>query len=218
MGRQFEDGVEAWAERRRFALPEGAVERLRVLCGLWLSYGRSMNLTSASSEEALLEHVEDGLDALACVRACGGSERGRWVDVGSGGGFPGLVVAAASEFRLTLVEPRQKRSAFLELAARAIESGSTGVVRCRIGDSTWNEKVVGEYIEGHKCEIVVASARAVFKPAEWLVRGMDVVRPGGIVLAHLAHDTESPQPGRACGKMVGRRGVVVGHRRPADAD
>jgi 16S rRNA (guanine527-N7)-methyltransferase len=175
-----------------------------------------MNLTSASSQSQLIDHIVDGLDCLACAAACGVGPTGRWLDVGSGGGFPGLVVAAASKFDVALVEPRQKRAAFLDLAIGAIKTGSTGVFRARWGDSTWNEKVLGGTLAGHRVGFVVASARAVFKPAEWLEKGMHVVQPGGIVLVHLSHVAESPDPASVCAKMVGTHGVVTGHRVPEE--
>jgi 16S rRNA (guanine527-N7)-methyltransferase len=216
MGQELVETVQQWSEDRAHTLPEGTLERLETLCELWNRYARSMNLTAATSESELSGHIVDGLDCLACASACGVGPTGRWLDVGSGGGFPGLVVAAASGFDVTLVEPRQKRAAFLELAARAIKRSSTGVFRARWGDSTWNEKVVGETLEGGRCVFRVASARAVFRPAEWLEKGMHVVHPGGVVLVHLSHVAVSPQPASVCAKMVGTHGVVTGHRVPEE--
>ena len=49
-------------------------------------------------------------------------ERGVALDVGSGGGFPGLVLAAVTEgVEWTLLEPRLKKWAFLKQAIRRME-------------------------------------------------------------------------------------------------
>jgi 16S rRNA (guanine527-N7)-methyltransferase len=54
------------------------------------------------------------------------------VDVGSGGGIPGLVVAAFAPDRVVLlVEPRAKRAAFLRTAAHALRLSQVTVVRDR---------------------------------------------------------------------------------------
>ena len=74
-----------------------------------------MNLTAARSpEERVRLLVAAVLPALPLARP------GRLLDVGSGNGSPGLVLALAREdVRATLLEPRAKRWAFLREASRA---------------------------------------------------------------------------------------------------
>jgi 16S rRNA (guanine527-N7)-methyltransferase len=61
-------------------------------------------------------HVLDSLRAAALV----GDARSAY-DLGSGAGLPGIPLAIAKpELRITLVEPRRKRTAFLELAIEAL--------------------------------------------------------------------------------------------------
>lgn len=58
-------------------------------------------------------HFDDANAAVAPLDA-----RGRWLDLGSGAGFPGVALAAwYPEAQVTLVERRQKRAAFLEVVA-----------------------------------------------------------------------------------------------------
>lgn len=52
---------------------------------------------------------------------------GRWLDIGTGGGFPGLVVAVLRSDQVLLVEPRRRRAAFLEECVTAL--GLTDRVR-----------------------------------------------------------------------------------------
>lgn len=61
-------------------------------------------------------HFADAAEAVADLDA-----QGDWADLGSGAGFPGIALAAAfPASRVTLVERRQKRAAFLsEVVARA---------------------------------------------------------------------------------------------------
>lgn len=62
-----------------------------------------------------------------------------WIDVGSGGGLPGLVWAAedaggGSRAPFVLVEPRQKRAWFLNRAARAMMLDHVTIAGCRWGE------------------------------------------------------------------------------------
>lgn len=87
-----------------------------------------MNLTAArTAEERVRLLVAAVLPALPLVRP------GRLVDVGSGNGSPGLVLALArDDVQATLLEPRAKRWAFLREAARAAGAGSrVDAVRAR---------------------------------------------------------------------------------------
>ena len=166
--------------------------RLEALLELWRRYARAMNLTGATTDEALVDHVHDGLATVACARRASGlKDPGPWIDVGSGGGFPGLVVAAVVEAPLVLVEPRTKRAAFLELAVRAVGRADVVVWRGRLERATWNEKVVNGDIGREKWPYAVASARAVWGPAEWLEMGINLVRKGGHVLVHVAEGSET---------------------------
>lgn len=75
-------------------------------------------------------HYDDAAAALA-----GLTPRGRWADLGTGAGFPGIVLAARfPALEVTLVDSRSKRCAFLEEVLE--QAGTEGVdVRCaRIED------------------------------------------------------------------------------------
>ncbi len=174
-------------ERHSWTLSEAALARLEVLLEHWLRYGAVMNLTGARTRQELLPHLRDGLETALCVRRVRAVDaETRWIDIGSGGGFPGLVVGAVLPCQLWLVEPRQKRAAFLELASRAIERSSIVVNRERFERSTWGEKAANGFIRPAIGEFQVASARAVFEPAKWSEMGRDVVESGGHVVLHLS--------------------------------
>lgn len=71
-----------------------------------------LNLTRLTApEDAVHRHYLDILAALPCFAE---SAPGCWVDVGSGGGFPGLVLAVARPgWRFVLTERRARKAAFL---------------------------------------------------------------------------------------------------------
>lgn len=60
-------------------------------------------------------HVVDSLQLVDLAPA-----DGAWLDIGTGGGFPGLAVAIVRDTAVHLVEPRRKRAAFLAHAAETL--------------------------------------------------------------------------------------------------
>jgi len=95
-----------------------AGERLERYLELLARWGRVHNLVARPTDRAALErHVAE---ALAGVPLLGG-ERGRLLDVGAGAGFPAIpLLAARPGWRGVLLEPRQKRWAFLRAVVREL--------------------------------------------------------------------------------------------------
>lgn len=90
-------------------------------------WGRAINLSGASDAESLRRTLVDPV--LGFPAALDGETL---IDVGSGNGSPGLVLAAFRPDRPTvLLEPRAKRWAFLRDAARAMNLDAVTVSRSR---------------------------------------------------------------------------------------
>jgi 16S rRNA (guanine(527)-N(7))-methyltransferase RsmG len=97
------------------------IERFVDNIALW---GSRMNLTAHPQDpEEIAFHVIDSLMPLVLAADPGNLLTRRFaqsievLDLGSGAGFPGLVLAAASDAHFTLVESRRKRASFLQIAA-----------------------------------------------------------------------------------------------------
>jgi 16S rRNA (guanine527-N7)-methyltransferase len=88
-------------------------ERLAAYGALLLEANRKLNLTGAKDPAALLPHL---LDALTLAHDITES----LVDVGSGGGLPGIPLAIVTGARVVLVEPTAKKAVFLERAIVAL--------------------------------------------------------------------------------------------------
>ncbi|WP_294329529.1 16S rRNA (guanine(527)-N(7))-methyltransferase RsmG [uncultured Sphingomonas sp.] len=89
-------------------------------------------------------------DSAQLVPLSDGAGEGSWLDVGSGAGLPGLVVALLTARPVVLVEPRAKRVVFLREAAEALG------VAARV-------TVIGSKVEAYRPArpAAVVSARAV---------------------------------------------------------
>jgi 16S rRNA (guanine527-N7)-methyltransferase len=97
-------------------LPPAARQQLLRYIALLARWNRTYNLTAIREPERMVTHHL--LDSLAAVPALDRVADGRAVlsvlDVGSGGGLPGIPIAIARpEWRVTMVDPVQKKGAFL---------------------------------------------------------------------------------------------------------
>jgi 16S rRNA (guanine527-N7)-methyltransferase len=97
-------------------------DKLKAFEALVRRWTPAVNLVSKSTVPNLWDrHI---VDSAQVFKFCPKSAR-HWVDLGSGGGFPGIVVAIlASEFqpelRVTLVESDARKAAFLRQVAQAL--------------------------------------------------------------------------------------------------
>jgi len=105
-----------------------ATARLRVFAELLLRWNGTLNLIAPKDAPVVWErHVEDSLQLAPLIPA--GVERA--VDLGSGGGFPGLVLAIATGVRFDLIESDRRKSSFLRTAILETDAPAT-VHACRI--------------------------------------------------------------------------------------
>ncbi|MBA0725878.1 hypothetical protein Golax_001741 [Gossypium laxum] len=104
-----------------------------------LQWNQKMNLTAVNEVNEVMErHIEDSLAIIppiqnSYISSCNNSfDNLRIVDVGSGAGLPGLVLAVACPgWEVTLVESMNKRCLFLEHAVSLIGLSNVQVVRER---------------------------------------------------------------------------------------
>ena len=89
--------------------------RLSAYADLLRAWNRRINLISRADESNLwVRHIEDSLQLASLIpRDCD-----RAIDLGSGAGFPGLVLSIATGIHFHLVESDQRKAAFLREAAR----------------------------------------------------------------------------------------------------
>ena len=92
-------------------VPRETQEQLALLYRLIKQESQRQNLVSASTlaESAFYErHIKDSAQLLRFAPTARS-----WLDIGSGAGLPGLVLALLSDARIVLVEPRRRRAEFL---------------------------------------------------------------------------------------------------------
>lgn len=111
-------------------------ERLRIFADLLTKWNPHINLVSrATVDDLWRRHFKDSAQLL---RLCDHSTD-HWVDLGSGGGFPGLVIAAmqdepAGPDRVTLIESDTRKATFIRTVIREAGLGAE-VIAKRIEDA-----------------------------------------------------------------------------------
>ncbi|MFC3578668.1 16S rRNA (guanine(527)-N(7))-methyltransferase RsmG [Sphingomonas hylomeconis] len=95
-----------------------ALGKLTALSALVADEASRQNLVSAATLESMWNrHILDSAQLVPLAKGTPGT----WVDIGSGAGFPGLVVAALRSDPMILIEPRKRRVEFLRAAASALD-------------------------------------------------------------------------------------------------
>ncbi|MET0506705.1 MAG: 16S rRNA (guanine(527)-N(7))-methyltransferase RsmG [Burkholderiaceae bacterium] len=104
------------------------MERLERFVGLLLEENTRQNLVAASSlAEVWTRHIADSAQLAALDPGVG-----PWLDLGTGAGFPGLIVSLLRPGQHILVESRARRADWLRRAAGALGAANATVVEARV--------------------------------------------------------------------------------------
>ncbi len=174
-------------------------QQLTTYLDLLRRWNRSVNLV-ASGDMAVLEqcHLADSL-ALVDLLPAGAATA---LDLGSGGGFPGIPLAIARpDLGLTLLDAKTKAVAFLRTVRRELALVNVQVVQARVEDLTPDPPP----------DVVVS--RAAFPPPELLAHAARLLAPGGhvIVMYGARLPTEHPEAFEIVAEQArpeGRRNVL----------
>ncbi|MDX9687839.1 16S rRNA (guanine(527)-N(7))-methyltransferase RsmG [Halopseudomonas formosensis] len=116
------------AEQMGIALSEHQAEQLLAYMALLNKWNKAYNLTAVRDpNEMVSRHLLDSLSVLPHV------EQGRWLDVGSGGGMPGVILAIMlpdSDF--TLLDSNGKKTRFLTQVRLELGLDNMQVVNSRV--------------------------------------------------------------------------------------
>jgi 16S rRNA (guanine527-N7)-methyltransferase len=147
------------------------LERLVKYVQLLIKWQRSQRLVGSSEPDWIIDHIV--IDSLLFARLLP-STTDRILDIGSGAGVPGIPLKIVNEqISFTLLEARPKRVSFLSAVVREL-----ALVRC---------DVVNERLEAVADErslfFDVAVLRCAGNPADLLAAALQVLKPGGVVIA-----------------------------------
>jgi 16S rRNA (guanine527-N7)-methyltransferase len=192
--------VSRWLGETTLRPREGFLERIEKMAATLALWGAHTNLTAEASEPAEIAfHVIDSLapiafassadrEALEAALAHGASA----IDLGSGAGFPGLVLAAAFEARFTLGESRRKRASYLQVAAHEMDLENVVIEQRRAS---------AESVASGLYHLV--TARAYGTSVELYEIAAAALSPGGLLLLYASADQMlDANSGQACSEPL----------------
>lgn len=168
-----------WKVADKVGLNGAAVDRLLELGNILLETNKNVNLTAVRTQEGIIsKHLIDGLGLLDTLDA----ESPRLIlDVGSGAGFPGLVLAIARpEWQITLCDSARKKTKCHEqfIDALGIQNAETVWARA--------EELGRDNNHREFYDVVVARAVAEMRVLAELT--LPLVRVGGVLVAQKSID------------------------------
>jgi len=108
-------------------VPRETREKLEHYVALLAAETERQNLIARSTiDDIWLRHIKDSAQLLRFA-----PRNARWVDVGSGAGLPGIVLAIVEVGNIVLIEPRRLRAEFLSRCVKALELKNVQVVQSK---------------------------------------------------------------------------------------
>ncbi len=156
-------------------LEDADAPRLQRYLELLLEANTKFNLTAIKDPlEAWTKHIQDSLSLVPFIAT---AEAKNLIDVGSGGGLPGLPLAIVlPQLQVTLLEATGKKAAFLAEVALQLQLSNVTVVCDRA-------ETVGQDHQRFREQFDVVTSRAVGRLAVLLELTVPLAREGGHVLA-----------------------------------
>jgi len=191
---------------------KAAMARLSQMAELLAQENERQNLISRNSVARMwLRHIVDSAQLLPYVPR----ETQSWLDLGSGAGFPGLVIAVLRpDCRVAMVESRARRVEWLNKISTVLELENTEVIGSRL-----------ELVESRKVDVISArafaplprlltlSARFSTDQTIWLLpkgrsaqQELDDLR-GWQHTFHVKQSLTEPQAGVIVGTLAGKKGT-----------
>ncbi len=139
-----------------FGVSRETAERLTIYAELLARWQKTINLVAPSTLGSIWHrHFADSAQILPLV----GHSGGNWVDLGSGAGFPGLVLAIiraeSGPMRATLVESDSRKCAFLAEVLRKVGLPPAAIVEIR------NQRIENRATQDSLTGVDVITARAL---------------------------------------------------------
>jgi 16S rRNA (guanine527-N7)-methyltransferase len=180
---EYADALEAGLDAISLALSPVARAAIDGHVRLLLAWTEAINLTGIREPSAVATaHVVDSLSGASVLR-----ERGvdRFIDLGSGGGFPGLPIAAVlPAARALLLEPVAKKAGFLSVVAAA-----TGLAATVEAAPVRAEALAAD--GRHRGRWPGVTVRAVASTPELVELAFPLLEPGGCLVAWKRGDLDA---------------------------
>ncbi|MCL2048287.1 MAG: 16S rRNA (guanine(527)-N(7))-methyltransferase RsmG [Defluviitaleaceae bacterium] len=166
----FKNIINSWASANGLVISQAQYDMLEAYKNRVLEVNKHMNLTAITSDEDFaVKHIIDSLTLLPFV-----PDGARCIDIGTGAGFPGVVLRIMKDIRLTLLDSLRKRIVFLREATDMLGLTDIDCVHSRA--------------EQHKNTYQIATARAVASLDKLVGYALPLLEKDGVFLAMKGRD------------------------------
>jgi 16S rRNA (guanine527-N7)-methyltransferase len=185
----IENGLREGLAAMGLALEEHQVAQLLQYLDLLQKWTRVYNLTAVREPgEMLTHHLLDSLSVVAPLRRHIGEQATWLLDVGSGAGLPGVVIAVCCpQVRVDCVDSVAKKAAFVQQAAGALKLANLRGLHSRVENLSGPYDVVACRAFASLRDFVAWSSRVLAEEGAWLA--MKGQRPDDEIAA-LPHGVE----------------------------
>ena len=167
--------LQAGLQSLQLDLDARQVDLLLDYLGLLQKWNKVYNLTAVRDPaEMMTHHLLDSLAVIGPLRRQVGDRPLRLLDVGSGGGLPGVVIAiACSQISVTCVDTVAKKAAFIQQAAATLKLPNLTGLHARVESLN--------ALSGQGFDVVCS--RAFASLVDFTRWSRDALQPGGIWMA-----------------------------------
>lgn len=207
-----EDEAKAWL-RNHFDVSRETWERLDLYVAELLEGMQHQNLIAASTRDHVwARHIVDSAQLLQYAPPVDG---GVWLDLGSGAGLPGIVIAILSNWPVGLVESRKGRIGFLSELIEKLSLADCQVHGCRLEslEITVPVSVISARAFAPLDRLFEKAVRLSEEQTIWLLpkgkncqNELQQVRPAWKGVFHVEQSVTDPESAILVGRSVRKRG------------
>jgi len=211
--------------RTELGADDAAIARLSSLAELLLKENERQNLVARGTLPHIWQrHIVDSAQLLQVSRDT--LPDGEWLDLGTGAGFPGLVIAALQPERpVVLVDSRRLRTDWLQSSASALGLTNVRVILARVEDlPTQPYAVISARAFAPLDKLVTLSARFSTPNTVWLLpkgaraqHELDVLPESWRHVFHVEQSLTDPNAGIIVGRLLEGKPAAVASRSPKKA-
>ena len=170
MSLSLEEGLRAGAQALGLGLTDGQTQQLLDYMALIQKWNKVYNLTAVRDPADMLTHHL--LDSLTAVAPLSRHTQGRAIqllDVGSGGGLPGVVLAIClPDVAVTCVDTVAKKAAFVQQVAVSLKLPNLRGVHTRVESLTEPHQVICSRAFASLADFVTWSRTALAEDGVWM--------------------------------------------------
>jgi 16S rRNA (guanine527-N7)-methyltransferase len=170
MSHPLEAGLRSGAAELALDLADDQIAQLLGYLDLIAKWNKVYNLTAVRDPaEMLTHHLLDSLAVVQPLRRHTGGKPARLLDVGSGAGLPGVVIAiCCPEIQVDCVDAVAKKAAFIQQAAAALKLANLRGLHARVETLSGPYEVVSSRAFASLGDFVTLSAQVLADGGAWM--------------------------------------------------